>query len=420
MITSTKLTVKTFGCFSIKRQIGENTLIISESDNVSRKLWGLIQYLIIFRKRGVSRGELIDAFWGDDFSGSPDNSLKALIFRARRALTALDFPDGKEIIRAECNGYRLNNTICFDIDSEKFEAYTNRAQTEKSPAKKLENAKMALCLYDGDFLSSSSEYSWAATLNVYYHSKYLKLCKTTVCALADKGNFEEIISLCKRALIIEPYDEMLHCALIEAFTETGAMQAAMRHYTYIIDLFISELAISPSKELTSLYRKISVSSAYQAQNLPSIRQSLSESFDEMKPFQCGYSAFLEIYRLEARTLSRAGRTSQLVLLKLAGKNGGMLSKGQISSGTKYLEEAITASLRCSDVFCFFGSAQYLLLLPDTSCENAIKAINRVLRCFDAEHPRVSYGISHTLLPVLPVRTCENTISERAENRLKII
>ncbi|NCB74085.1 MAG: hypothetical protein EOM51_04995 [Clostridia bacterium] len=365
----------------------------------------------------MSRAELIDAFWGDDFSGSPDNNLKALVFRARRALTALGFQDGKEIIRAEGNGYRLNNTICFDIDSEKFEAYCNRAQTEKNPAKKLENARTALRLYDGDFLPSSSEYAWAATLNVYFHSKYLKLCKNTVSTLADKGSFEEIILLCKRALIIEPYDEMLHCALIDAFTETGAMQAAMRHYTYIIDLFISELAISPSRELTSLYRKISISSAFKTQNLLSIQQSLSESFDEIKPFHCTYSAFLEIYRLEARTLSRAGRASQLVMLKLVGKNGSLLSKGQSASGAKYLEDAIKASLRCSDVFCLFGSAQFLLLLPDTSCENAIKAVERVLCFFDAEHPRVSYGVSHTLLPVLPVKTYENTTSERAVNRV---
>ena len=409
MLTPVKLTVKTFGNFTISRQIGEDTLCISESDNYSRKLWGLLEYLIVFHKRGATRGELIDAFWGDDFSGNPEGNLKALIFRARSSLAALGFFDGKEIIRVEANGYRFSEALNFDIDSEKFENYYNLAQTEKSPAKKLENARAALCLYDGDFLASSSDFVWAATLNVYFHSKYLKLCKNTVSALAENGSFEEIISLCKKALTIEPYDEILHCALIEAFMETGAMQAAMRHYTYIIDLFISELAVSPSKELTALYHRITAPSAPKAQDLLSIRQSLTENSDEMKPLFCGYSAFFEIYRLEARAISRSRRASQLVLLKLSGQNGSLMSKGQIVSGMKYLEQAISAVLRCSDVFCVFGSAQFVLLLPDTSCENAIKAVSRVLKRYNAEHPRVSYSVSQTLLPVLPASSRENAV-----------
>ena len=219
----------------------------------------------------------------------------------------------------------------------------------------------------------------------------------------------EIISLCKKALTIEPYDEILHCALIEAFMETDAMPTAMRHYTYIIDLFISELSVSPSKELTALYHRIAASSAPKPQDLLSIRQSLSESLVEMKPFLCGYSAFLEIYRLEARAISRSRNASQLVLLKLSGKNGSLMSKGQTVSGMKYLERAISAVLRCNDVFCVFGSAQFLLLLPDTSCENAIKALSRVLKRFNSEHPRVSYSVSQTLLPVLPASASENAV-----------
>lgn len=46
LLTPVKLTVKTFGSFTISRQIGEDVLKISESDNYSRKLWGFLQYMV--------------------------------------------------------------------------------------------------------------------------------------------------------------------------------------------------------------------------------------------------------------------------------------------------------------------------------------------------------------------------------------
>lgn len=410
MLTPAILTVKTFGGFAISRQIGKNTLTISEHDNLSRKLWGLLEYLIVFQKRGATRDELIDAFWGGDFGRNPDNNLKALVFRSRNALSALGFPIGKDIICCESNGYRFSDSLTFNIDAEQFETLCCQAETAKYPSLQLEKARAALCLYDGDFLAKSIEFAWAATLNVYYHSKYLKLCKSTIDLLAKARRHEEIITLCKRALKIEPYDEILHRALIEAFTETGAMQAAMRHYTYVVDFFITELSVSPSRELTALYHKITASVSPKEQDLHNFRESLTERVEELTPFLCGYAAFTEICRLEARAISRSQESSQLIMLVISRQNGGTISSGQINSGMEYLRKAIMATLRSSDVFCRFSSVKFLLLLPNTSSENGHKAVNRILNSFSTKHPRVSYVISHTLLPVLPNEPCGSAVS----------
>ncbi len=409
MRTSATLEVKTFGGFSIARQIGEQTLTISEHDNFSRKLWGLLEYLTVFRKKGVNRVELIDAFWGDDFSESPDNNLKALVFRARKTMAMLGFPNGTDVIVYKNNSYKFDDAITLNVDAEQFEALCGAADSEINSDKKLKSMLMAANLYDGDFLSRNTDFSWATTLNIYYHSKYLKLCYSTFALLERAKRYEEIIALCKKALTIDPYDEMLHRSLIEAFSDSGAMQAAMQHYTYVVDFFITELSVSPSKELTALYHKITSAVSSKKQDLQMVRDMLQECEESANPFFCGYATFRDICQLNARTSVRSGMSSQLVMLTLSGQNGNPLSVGQIRSGMSYLMQAIRSTLRMSDAFCKFSSVQYLLLLPDTGYESGQNAVARILQKFNSRHPRVSYTVLNSLLPVLPF--CHNSIDE---------
>jgi len=401
LLTPTVLEVKTFGGFSISRNIDKDLVKISEQDNLSRKLWALIEYLILFRKRGVTKTELIDAFWGDDGCGDPENNLKALVFRARRAMAELGLSSGKDVIICHNNCYRLNESLSFRVDAEQFEALFDAADKANALDERLKYSLAAINLYKGDFLIKSLDFSWASALNIYYHAKYLKLCTKTILLLAQAKRHEEIINLCKKALTIEPYDEHLHRSLIEAFVSTGATQAAMRHYTYVIDLFITELAVSPSKELTALYHKIASAVSEEEQDIFSVRNGLQECDEDTMPFFCGYATFKDIYRLEARSAGRSGEAVQLVMLSLSATNTKALSSGQIRSGMEYLMQAIIKTLRISDVVCQFSSVQYLILLPDASFENGQKVVERVLQCFHTQHPKVSYTVNRTLLNVLP-------------------
>lgn len=396
------LEVKTFGEFSISRNKGTEKFVISERDNFSKKLWGLLEYLVLFRRRGATREELIDAFWGEDCGESPENCLKALIFRARRTVSALGFAkEGREIILYSNNSYRFNEDISFRVDSEQFDTLCRTAETERLPLPRLKNALHALEIYDGDFLPRSVDFPWAASLNIYYRDKFLKLCTSSVQTLFHEGRHEDAIRICRKALTIDPYDETLHRLLIEAFIATGAISAASQHYTYITNLFISELAISPSKELTALYHKINTCPDKKADDLHSVRDALQESESGESPFFCGYAAFENIYRFKARITGRSGEAVQLAMLSLLPPSGKQLSPIQLRKGMEYLLQAISSSLRMGDVFCRYNAVSYLILLPSADSESGMRAVERILCRFRALHPRVSYSVGHTLLSVLP-------------------
>ena len=74
--------IKTLGGFSLR--VGDKE--ITDNSNQSKKPWCLLEYLVVFRKKSISPGELINIVWADDPGVNPGGALKTLMFRSRRLL----------------------------------------------------------------------------------------------------------------------------------------------------------------------------------------------------------------------------------------------------------------------------------------------------------------------------------------------
>ena len=62
------------------------------------------------------------------------------------------------------------------------------------------------------------------------------ISSSCVILLKDAKRLYEVITLCQQAIAIDPYEESLHYELIRALLDTGAQQAALTHYEYVVDL----------------------------------------------------------------------------------------------------------------------------------------------------------------------------------------
>ena len=83
-----KLKITMFGEFSIS--CNENA--ISEHSKRSKKLWLLLQYLLVNHTRSVTQSELIDVLSGEDEGVNPASALKTQIHRLRDVLSELKHP----------------------------------------------------------------------------------------------------------------------------------------------------------------------------------------------------------------------------------------------------------------------------------------------------------------------------------------
>lgn len=399
------LQVAMFHNCSITRRLDNQKWFISDQDQSSKKMWLLLEYLLWNHSKPIPRDALLDLLWGDEKTSNPANSLKSLLFRVRNLLgpEGLGFENPKQIILYQNGNYLWNQGIHIELDTELFEKHVNDAESMMdNPDASLTSMLEALSLYKGDFLSQNEGNSWLTPLSVYFHAQFLKLCNTAIDLLRREDRHGEIIRLAHQAISLEPYDEALHRALIRALAATGASNSALQHYEYTTELFMNQFGVSPSSEMTDLYRELSKSLQGTEHNLQIVRDDLQESELSNGPYFCGYATFKEIYHLSARSASRSGEVVQLVMLTVQALGSQPLLQKQAKAAMMQVHAVISSTLRMGDIITQYSPTQYLVMLPSASFENAKKVMVRLMQNFLSMHPKVRYSIHYSLLPLMPV------------------
>lgn len=399
-ISNCKLQISFLGDFRI--QYGEHA--VSDMDNRAHQLWNLLAYLIIFRGRAISQEELIEALWPDNSSDNPSNALKNLAYRTRSALAAGGIPNAKELIVCRRGVYSWNNQIDCEVDVEEFERLLREASDLSTPVPtRIEKYMDALALYRGDFLPKSAFENWVIPLISYFRGLYTKGVTDAVALLWQCRRYEEIVELCQHAIVIDQFDESVHSALIKAYIALGHQQKALSHYEYVTNLFYRELGVRSSDNLRNLYREIIKTVNHVEHDLEIVKEDLREASLAQGAFYCEYEIFKNIYRLEARSISRSGQAIFIAMLTVADSSGQVPQPPVLGPAMERLLEAVRSSLRRSDVVSRFSASQYVLMLLSTNFENAQLILDRIIKRFKLDNRRMSVQVSpalHSLDPVL--------------------
>lgn len=388
-----------FGSFSLTYCDGQKTLSITDQTSSSKRLWTFLQYLIHHHNTAVSQDAVIDLLWKDAETDDPVNTLKTLLHRARKSLETIGFPDAKQVLIYRRGSYSWSEDLTFVLDTEEFERLY--AQNSTSTKKRLENLLAAIKLYNGVFLPKSSQEPWVMSLRMYYHTLYLQMCLEAAELLEAEARNIEIIDLCRKALDLEPYEEEIHLLLMRALSATGSQQAAIQHYNYVTQLFMDQLGVAPSDQLTAFYRDLVKSTKSVELDLRIIQNTLIEAESEPGPYYCEYAIFQDIYRLEARTTERSGQVIQLAMLSVLPQTGRELTQKQSIQAMEKLKDIIMSTLRRGDAITRFSGTQYLLLLPHANYENGGMVLNRLISRFKRAHPNSQVRLQYSILPLMP-------------------
>jgi len=381
--------------------LSANGCSVNDQSNRSKKVWILLEYLVTFRDREVSQNDLIELLWPDDDVANPANTLKTLLHRARAAVAELGFSGGKELLVSRRGTYAWNTAIPMKTDADEFDEFLRAAAAAADDDARLNALLGAISLYKGDFLPKSALEPWVVPISTYYHAQYLKAVREAISLLEADSRSGEIIAICEKAVVIDPYDEPLHQSLIRALAETGQQQAALQHYEYVTDLFFNQFGVTPSPELTSLYREIAKTSNRLETDLNVIKQELAETVRTPGAFYCEYEFFKDIYKLNARSCARNGQVIQIALITLADPSGEQLGQKPLNLNMDHLREIISASLRRGDVFSRYSVSQYLLMLPSSNFENGDMVLQRILRNFHRKFPKTDVSLRYKVLPLDP-------------------
>lgn len=392
--------IKMFGRFRIA--VGD--ISIQDSTMRTHQLWHLIEYLITFRHKTISQDELIEVLWPNDDIDNPANALKNLVYRIRSTFSAHNLPYAKEMIVYSRGSYRWNNELQTEVDVEQFEALYKKASDTARPVDyRIEHYLGAINLYGGDFLPGSCYESWTIPISSYYRSLYFKCLYAVIELLLTQERYAEIEMICKKALIIDQFEENAHIYLMLAMIRQDKQTQALAHYSFVTDLFFRELGVNPSPAMRSIYRDI-VKTVHNVEiDINTIQEELREAGNSDGAFYCEYEVFKNLYRLEARTAARTGQSIFICLLTVESETEGEALDLKIQSKVMDgMYDIIQNSLRKGDVFSRFSAAQYVLMLPTLTYENCDMVMSRIIKKYRQSYRPKGVSIHSKVQPLDPV------------------
>ena len=383
-----KLRINTFGEFSIA--YGDK--IITEQSKRSKKMWTLLQFMIANHHRTISQAELINLLWGNKNSENPVGALKTSLHRLRSCLDELGLPDGQEIIVNSMGSYAFNNRLEADIDFDAFEALYKKSVAAQSEKEKTHLYLAAINMYNGDFLNRSKNDSWVAPLTSYYHSLYVRIVRETVETMYKHRYYNDLLTICRKALTIEQLDDFIHYYYIKTLFETGDKAGAKSHYAYVMDLFYNKHGINPSPEFVSLYEQTVKDDRSYNVNFGILKGQLDDISDDTGAFYCEFPFFKHVYQLEVRDAARSDKPAHLCLITAVSKTQEELEPRALNRVTGKLTDCIKNSLRSRDVFSRYSTSQFVLLLTNTTKEQAEMVLNRILKKFKKDNPKLNCSL----------------------------
>lgn len=383
-----KLKIAMFGEFSVSYR--DNT--ISEHSKRSKKLWLLLQYLVVHHNRAVAQSELIDILSREDEGVNPTSALKTQIHRLRDILSELGCEE--QIIVCINGAYSINSEIDLEIDAEEFERTFKEAASADDREEKLGLILNAVNLYSGDFLAKSAYESWVIPLNTYYRSVYSKAVRIAVELLTSMGKLHDIIAICSKSSTINPYDEFVHYSHIKALAELGDQESAKRQYETVTHLMMTKFGITPSKELIELYDTAIKSKKSVKSDIDAVISDLLEQRQVSGAFFCEYQIFKHLYQLEIRDSQRTRISINICLLTINGADGELPAQNPLNKAMQRLQDCVSRSLRGSDIFSRYSVSQFVIMLSNTNEQTGELIMKRIEKAFKRENTNKDIELSY--------------------------
>lgn len=289
------------------------------------------------------------------------------------------------IVLQKPNGFCWNSDAPVTVDVAVFERlYSDFCAPGLPQAQQLETGRNAIQAYKGNLLPFWRDKTWVRLYALRLRQNYITLV-TRTCRILLKQETpegcEEALTLCNRAVLLEPLEEELYWYLFRAMRGLNMKSAVLSYYPVIANLFYDEIGEAPSARMQEIYVWASKESDQMKQDLQHIEQDLLEVTREQRPirgaYDCQYEMFKQMYHIVARTADRAHNIVTIMLLTLLRGDGGALPKETLPQHMETLHSVLKNMLRKGDIFSRYSSNQYIAMLPMNAASDAVTVETRI-------------------------------------------
>ncbi len=229
--------IHTLGRFVI--ECGEQPLDTASRSH--RKPFKLLKVLIALGGREVPAERIEDILWPDSEGGDARRALITTLQRLRKALGARD------LVRFEDGRLSLDPNQVW-LDTWAMEA----GLAAEDPS----CCRQALRLYRGPFLNDEKEHAWLIAIRGRLHDGVLQCYERLGRTLVERGEWNAVVELYRRALRVDDLHEPFYRQLMQAHARLGRQTEAVRLYHRCHERLGSALGLPPSSTTRNLYEEL--------------------------------------------------------------------------------------------------------------------------------------------------------------------
>jgi DNA-binding SARP family transcriptional activator len=256
-IVQPSISVHLFGGFEIQRK---GILIPEEEWRKSRKVKGVLKYLLLNFGKPIARDVLLELFWWDMLPEQASLNLNATIYTIRRVLE----PDRPRRTKSaypltEGDVLRFNADSDFWLDVAEFEKHLRQAkefQTDSNVQEAVGEWQAVTEIYRGELLPEERYEDWCAVAREQFREQYL----STLLKLGEHyyqlEEFDVAQGYYKQALDIDSYKEIALRMLMRCLVKLERKNEALQWYRKVASKLTEEMQVEPDSRTTKLYEQI--------------------------------------------------------------------------------------------------------------------------------------------------------------------
>jgi PAS domain S-box-containing protein len=249
-----QLRLTTFG--GLRFQFGDDEVRLS-----TRKTAALVAYLCMHAGRRIAREALCGLLWSEKSEIQARHSLSQALSEARRAF-------GDDFIQSDGRVIWVNASQVL-VDA--FEL--TRLSIEKTVA----SLDLAETLYQGDFLAfgeldQERFDEWLLGERERYRQVAQRSLAAALALRASDEDAERRIRTARAMLALDPFDEIAHRIVMQAYVTQGHAALAIDHYHRFTRSLRRELNVAPERETVAMFRTIAERSQLQSSQPATLAQ----------------------------------------------------------------------------------------------------------------------------------------------------
>ena len=231
-----------------KFKISADNFVITDDNFKTRKISGVLKYILANNGKTISRETLAGVFWPEAEPKSAFMSLRVALCELRKVLAScgLSFDSSEALICESKNGFFTGDGIHLVFDTDEYLELYSRYQSLETPEhEKAGMLQTMFSMYDGGLLSDSPYDDWLIVLRERYCSIYIEISHALAKHFYDIGEYDNAESVLTSHLTIEPLDEAACSLLLDVFDKTGRERRALVVRNQFEKRFLDEMGVKP-------------------------------------------------------------------------------------------------------------------------------------------------------------------------------